>query len=196
MLQIQNTLISRDLFEKHFRCDLPECKGACCIEGDAGAPLSENDLSQIKKIIAVVKYYMREEGIDAIQKHGLFSIDKEGETVTPLVNGKECAYLVFDSKGITNCAFELAFADGKTGFKKPLSCHLYPVRISKFNELDAVNFHEWDICKPAFKCGKKSNVKVYEFLKESLIKKYGAEWFGELVIADRHFEDGKTGNNR
>ena len=199
MLQIQNTLISLDLLEKRFVCDLQKCKGACCVKGDAGAPLTKNEISEIENIFEIVKPFMSKEGISAIEKQGKFTVDEEGEFVTTLCEGKKvlhtgedlggaCAYVVFEKNGSTKCSFELAYNAGKTNFKKPLSCHLYPVRIAKFNEYDAVNFHEWEICKPACECGKNLNVKVYQFVKEALIRKYGEKWFEELKIADEMLE--------
>lgn len=184
MLQIQKTLVSLDLLEKRFVCDLQKCKGACCVEGDAGAPLLEEELEVVEKMYEKVKPFMRKEGIAAIEKQGRHIIDDEGEPVTPLVKGKECAYVVFEKNGSTRCAFELAYNAGKTDFKKPVSCHLYPVRIAKYNEFEAVNFQSWEICKPACICGEKLNVKVYRFVKEALIRRYGEAWFEELEIAD------------
>lgn len=189
MLQIQNTLLSLDLLEKKFVCDLQKCKGACCVKGDSGAPIAKEELPLIEGIYEKVKPFMRKEGIDAIEKQGKHIIDEEGEPVTPLVNGKECAYVVFENNGKTKCAFELAYNAGKTNFKKPISCHLYPVRIAKYNDFDAINFHEWDICKPACECGEKLNVKVFHFVKEALIRKYGKEWFGQLEEAEKMLGD-------
>ncbi len=201
-----------DILQRHFVCDLNKCKGACCVKGDAGAPLLNEELLIIDRIYEKVKPYMRMEGIKAIEANGRdikmgekwskdgvkWTVDEEGENVTPLVNGKECAYVVFEKNGSTRCSFELAYKDGKTGFKKPLSCHLYPVRIQKLNlgsgkeseknveELyEGLNFHEWEICSPACECGEKLQVPVYKFLKEALIRKYGEEWYKELEIADR-----------
>jgi hypothetical protein len=188
MIQIQNTLVSLDLLEKRFVCDLQKCKGACCVGGDAGAPLSEEELPLVERIYDEVKPFMRIEGIRAIEKQGKYVIDEEGEPVTPLVKGAECAYVVFDNKGATKCAFELAYMAGRTNFKKPVSCHLYPVRVAKYNDFEAVNYHQWNICKPACECGKKLDVKIYQFVKEALVRRFGEKWLEELKIADELLE--------
>lgn len=188
MIQIQKTLVSLDLLEKRFVCDLQKCKGACCVGGDAGAPLSEEELPLIEQIYEKVKPFMRKEGIATIEKQGKHIIDNEGEPVTPLVKGEECAYVVFEKNGLAKCAFELAYQAGKTDFKKPVSCHLYPVRIAKYNEFEAVNYHQWNLCKPACECGKKLNVKIYQFVKEALIRRFGEKWFEELKVADEMWE--------
>jgi hypothetical protein len=183
MLVIKDTLVSLDLLEKKFVCDLNACKGACCVEGDSGAPLNEEEASVLDDIYEDVKPYMTQNGKEAIEEQGKYIIDSEGDLVTPLINGKECAYTFFEN-GIANCAIEKAFTEGKTSFMKPVSCHLYPVRITNYSSYDAVNYHKWDICKPACKCGSELNVKVYQFLKAPLIRKYGEEWFRELKKAD------------
>ena len=196
MLQIQNTLVSLDILEKRFVCDLQKCKGACCVKGDAGAPLTQEELLLIETIYEKVKPFMHKEGTDAIEKKGKYTIDDEGEHVTTLADNVKnnasdgaCAYAVFEKNGSTKCAFELAYNAGETDFKKPVSCHLYPVRIAKYNEFNAVNFHAWEICSPACECGKKLNIKVYQFLKEALIRKFGKHWFEELELADKMMQE-------
>lgn len=184
MLQINNTIISLELLKNKFVCDLHACKGACCVKGDAGAPLEEEDLLQITNVFPKAKPYMRAEGIQAIEEQGFSVKDVDGDVLTPLVNGKECAYVVFDNNGATRCAFEIAFLEGKTNFRKPISCHLYPARITKYKDFEAVNFHQWDICKPACECGSRLGVKVFRFLKEALVRRFGMEWFAQLECAD------------
>lgn len=181
--EINDKLISEEIFEKRFVCDLAACKGACCVEGDAGAPLEEAELELLDDAYDAVKPYMRQEGLDAVEKQGLYTIDIDGDYVTPLVHGKECAFVAFDEKGIAKCAIEQAHSDGKTAFKKPISCHLYPIRISKLSVGDAINFHDWQICDPALKCGAKLEVPVFRFLKEPLIRKYGTDFFEALCKA-------------
>lgn len=182
MLQIKDTLISLDLIEKKFCCDLSKCKGICCVEGDSGAPLSEEEVSIIEDEYPNFKSYMRKEGIRTVEELGAWVIDEENDHVTPLIDGKECAYVVFD-KGIATCAIEKAWADGKTSFRKPVSCHLYPVRVKKYSEFTAVNYDSWEICKPALQKGIDKGLYVHVFLKDSLTRAFGEEWYKELQIA-------------
>lgn len=180
MIAIDKTLISDDLGDICFACDLTACKGACCVDGDAGAPLDEEEIGILEDCLEEIKPYMTEDGILQVQLTGVFDYDMFGHYVTPLVNGRECAF-VYHENGIALCAIEKAFKEGKISFLKPVSCHLYPVRISKYNKFDAVNYNEWHICKPALINGKKSNIPLYIFLKDSLIRKYGESWYAELV---------------
>jgi hypothetical protein len=161
---------------------LKKCKGACCIEGDAGAPLAEDELPVLKKIYKKVKPYMTAKGIAAVEEQGHYVVDEDGEYSTPIIKGRECAYALYDDKGILKCAIEQAYYDGKVSFKKPISCHLYPIRITKYEEFDAINYERWHICNPACKHGKELGVPVYKFLKEPLIRKYGEEWYNELTV--------------
>ena len=180
MIQLQNTLISEDILEKEFVCNLSKCKGACCVEGDAGAPLSEEETKTLESIFEDVKPYLRDEGIKAIEEQGTWIVGEDGDKETPLVNGSECAYVIFDEKGITKCGIEKAYEDGKVDFKKPVSCHLYPVRIKGYSEFDAVNYHKWPICSDACSLGKELEVPIYQFVKDALIRKYGEDWWNEL----------------
>lgn len=186
MFQIGSNLVSLEVIEKKFRCDLGKCKGACCIHGDAGAPLEEDELAPLEESFPEVKAYLKKENIEALEKQGLYTIDADGDKVTSLLNGKECAFVVFEN-GIAKCAIEKAFFDGKIKFRKPVSCHLYPIRISKYSTYDAVNFHEWDICKSAIKAGERENLPVFSFLKEPLTRKYGEQWYTELSQAAREY---------
>jgi len=189
MIMIDDKLVSDELFEKKFVCDLGACKGACCVQGESGAPLEEDELDVLEEIIDEVKPYMRKEGIAAIEKSGLYEIDTDGEYVTPLVEGKECAYVSFDRNGTAKCSIEQAYRDGKTDFIKPTSCHLYPIRLTELKDFTALNFHHWPICNPAHDCGAKLDVKVYRFLKEPLIRKFGDSFFEKLEAAENHIED-------
>ncbi len=181
MIAIDNTLISEDLFDKKFVCDLNACKGACCVAGDAGAPLDKDELPILDEILEKVKPYMVKKGIKAIEKYGAYVIDGDGDYTTTLVSpGAECAFVFFDEQKIAKCAIEQAFYDGKITWKKPISCHLYPVRLTKYKGYEAVNYSQWDICEPACACGKKLDVPVYKFLKEPLIRKFGKDWFKQL----------------
>lgn len=181
MIAIDKTLISEDLLDKKFVCDLNACKGACCVAGDSGAPLEKDELQILDSILEKVKPYMVKKGIKAVEKYGSYVIDGDGDYTTTLVSpGAECAFVFFDENKIAKCAIEQAYYDGKIDWKKPISCHLYPVRITAHKEYDAVNYDKWSICKPACECGAKLDVPVYKFLKEPLIRKYGKDWFKQL----------------
>ncbi len=179
MISIENTLISDDLRDIRFVCDLEKCHGACCVEGDAGAPLEEEEIAWIEDSIDEIKPFMVTEGIEAIDKNGVFDYDMFGHFVTPLVNDQECAFVYFEN-GTARCAIEKAFQEGKISFAKPISCHLYPIRVSGYKDFDALNYHEWHICHEALKNGKMNNVPLYKFLKDALIRKYGENWYREL----------------
>lgn len=180
MFAIQHCLVSDELLERKFVCDLNACKGACCVEGDGGAPLTEKEAITLEEIYEDVKPYLTKKGIEAIEEQGSSIKENNGELSTPLVGNKECAYVVFESDGLASCGIEKAWKAGKINFQKPVSCHLYPVRITEYEGFDAVNYHEWSICKPACSCGTKLNVPVYRFLKDALIRKYGLDWYTEL----------------
>ncbi|MFN5317843.1 MAG: DUF3109 family protein [Bacteroidia bacterium] len=194
MIQVENLLISEDLFEVHFVCDLQACKGACCVEGDGGAPLREDELNVLEEIQALVRPFLPASGKAALEKEGAWVIDSDGDYVTPLVEGKHCAYTVFSEDGKAHCGIELAWKAGKTTFQKPLSCHLYPIRVQKLADTEALNYHTWSICKPACTCGSKLRVPLYKFLKEPLIRAYGAAWYAMLPDAAEAWETYKREN--
>ena len=181
MIIVGNTLVSEDLFDQQFVCDLNACKGACCIEGESGAPLEQDELLRIDENLEAVKPFMRQEGIQAMDKSGPYVVDDDGDFVTALVSKHgECVFVNFDEKGIAKCALEQAFNAGATNWKKPISCHLYPVRLAKLTEYVAVNYHKWQVCEPACACGKSLKVPVYKVLREPLIRRFGEDWFAEL----------------
>lgn len=183
MLKINQALVSVDILEKSFVCDLQKCKGECCVSGDSGAPLEEEETTELEEAWPVVKEYLQEEGRESIEQYGLYLRDADGDLVTPLIKGyRECAYTIFEN-GIATCAIEKAYLDGKIRFRKPVSCHLYPIRIQKLKNYDAVNYDRWDICAAACTLGDKLKVPVYKFLKEPLIRKYGEQWYHELEFA-------------
>jgi len=189
IIEIQHKLLSSELFDKKFVCDLNACKGACCVEGDAGAPLTKEEIVTIEENLEAIKPYMRAEGIDAITEQGIYYKDQFGEPVTTLVNEKECAFVYFDEQHTAKCAIEQAHREGKTNFKKPISCHLYPIRVKKTASFEMLNYDEWSICAPACACGDKLNVPVYRFLKEPLVRAYGADFFKEMEIAHQTYLD-------
>ncbi|WP_417854274.1 DUF3109 family protein [Xanthomarina gelatinilytica] len=180
MFQLGKTIVSEDIIEKDFVCNLSACKGACCIDGDAGAPLDENETDILKTIYPKIKRFLRQEGIDAIEKQGTFITTEFGEFETPLINDADCAYVIFDSKGTALCAIEEAYNQGVIDWKKPVSCHLYPIRVKDYSEFSAVNYDKWDICDDACTLGKELQVPIYKFVKEALIRKFGEDWYAEL----------------
>ncbi len=181
MLVIENTYISDDIADQFFVCNIEKCKGACCVEGDLGAPLDAAELPVLEEIYEKVKPFLSPEGIKAIEEQGKYIKDYEGDYSTPTVNGHECAYATYDARGALKCGIEQAYLDGKISFRKPISCHLYPIRISKFDQYDALNYDRWQICSPACAHGTSLGVPLYKFLKAPLIRKYGQKWYTELV---------------
>lgn len=179
MIAIDDTVISENLHHIRFACDLNACKGACCVEGDAGAPLEAGETEDLVKHIESIKPFMTAEGRNSLEEQGPFLEIMPGTYMTPLVEGKECIYTVFEN-GITRCAIENAFVAGAIPFAKPVSCHLYPVRISRYTDFDAVNYHEWHICEAALIKGKAEGIPLYVFLKDALIRKYGNAWYAQL----------------
>ena len=190
MIIIGNTLLSDELYLERFVCDLPVCKGGCCVQGDAGAPLELEETKELQSIFPHVQAFMTEPGLLAVQQLGLWVEDEDGELTTPLVEGNQCAYVFFDQNDIAGCAIEQAYLKGLIRFQKPVSCHLYPIRITSYPHYDALNYHQWPICNCARKKGKKLDVRVYRFVKDALIRKYGSAWYEELEAYIRHsFEE-------
>ncbi|SEH63913.1 Protein of unknown function [Paenimyroides aquimaris] len=179
MFQIGKTIVSDDVLEKEFVCNLTACKGQCCIDGDAGAPLDKDETAILEEIYPKIKSYLRAEGIDAIEQQGTWVVGEDGDFETPLINNKECAYVIFDGDTAL-CGIEQAYNEGLIKWKKPVSCHLYPIRIKEYSQFSAVNYNRWHICDDACVLGKELEVPVYKFLKEPLIRKYGEDWYTEL----------------
>lgn len=184
MIQIDDKLLSLDLFERHFCCDLPKCLGACCVHGQSGAPLFEGEVDKISAELSTIKKYLKPEGLAAIEEQGVWVLDHDSDVVTPLINGEECAYSI-EENGITFCAIEKAWLAGKVEFRKPISCHLYPIRIKKYESFTAVNYDQWSVCQPARELGSSLNLPVYQFLKEPIIRAFGHEFYEQLQEADK-----------
>ena len=180
MIQLGNTLLSDDIKDESFVCDLQKCKGACCVEGHLGAPLEFDELDQIEDVVEKVKEYLSAEAVEALEKEGGFTLDYEGDFSTTTIKGNECAFAFYDKNKILKCSIEQAHRDGKTDFIKPISCHLYPIRLGKTSHFETVNYDKWQICASACDLGKELKVPVYKFLKTALIRKFGAEWYTEL----------------
>ena len=185
IVQIDDCLVSEDVFAEYFACDYEKCKGRCCIIGDCGAPLDEEEIDMVERDYPFFSPLMSPQGRAAAESKGFFEVDFEGDIVTPLVPGtQECAYTLFDEEGHCFCAMERCFFQGSCSFRKPVSCALYPIRIKKLSSgMLALNVHHWDICADAFEKGKREGIRVYQFLKEPLIRRFGEEFYDQLLAA-------------
>lgn len=183
MFEIDKKVVSLDVIKEKFTCDVRKCKGNCCVQGESGAPLDDDEVLILDRIFPDFKDYLRPEGIKAVLEQGTFVIDEDGDKVTPLIANLECAYAVFEN-GIARCGIEKAFEAGAIGFRKPISCHLYPIRITKYDNFEAVNYNRWHLCEYARSYGNELNVPVYKFVDEALIRKYGKEFTEKLSIID------------
>lgn len=180
MMQLDKTLVSEDLLEKDFVCNINQCKGECCVAGEAGAPLEKEELILLDKHNKDLLPFLNEKGKAALLSQGNYIKGWDGEWETPLVDGKECAYTVFSENGTASCGIENAYKAGKIDWQKPISCHLYPIRVQNYTEFTAVNYHHWQICETACKLGAQLKVPVYKFAKTALIRKFGEEWYNAL----------------
>ena len=188
MFQIGDAIVASDIIEENFLCDLSACMGECCVEGDAGAPLEEEEVKIIEDLVSEVWDDLSPAAQAVIKEHGVAYRDHDGDMVTSIVHGKDCVFTYYDEKGICKCAIEKAYREGRTNFYKPISCHLYPIRLQKYKDFTAVNYHRWSICKAAVLLGKKEGLKVYEFLKEPLIRRFGEDWYNELVLVAEEYK--------
>lgn len=183
MLQIQNTIVTLDLAEEFFCCDLEKCLGACCIEGDAGAPVTIDEVEKIEEVLPVVEPEMLPRAVEEVRHNGVAYVDQEGDLVTTILDGRNCAFTCYAPGGICLCALEKAFREGKTSFKKPASCSLYPLRLTTYPTFTAVNYHRWKICRDAVANGRKKGIRLYQFLRGPLTEHFGKEWYDELAQA-------------
>ena len=181
MVQIQDVVVSLDVFRGKFLCDLDACKGACCVEGDAGAPVTLDEILELEQILPEIWDDLCPEAREVIDSQGVAYADPEGEMVTSIVKGKDCVFTLRDSYGHCLCAIEKAYREGRCGFMKPISCRLYPLRVADFGDIRAVNYHRWEICKSAVLAGKKHDMPLYRFLKEPLIERFGQDWYDEML---------------
>jgi len=189
MIEIGKTVVSLDVFESHFCCDITQCKGACCIEGDSGAPLTEDEAVQIRTLYPLFREYLSEENQKEIERQGFSVVDTDGDLVTPIVGRNECVYTFVDKNGVTLCAIEKAWLEKEISFRKPVSCHLFPIRITEYKRFDAINYQQLQICKPGRTCGKKKKLPLWKYLKEPLIRKYGETWYYDLEMAANHMNN-------
>ena len=182
MVQIQDTIVSFDVITKEFCCDLGKCHGACCVEGDAGAPVTVEEIAQIEELLPVIRDMLSAEALKAIEERGVAYPDPEGELVTQIVNGKDCVFTCHDGNGCCCCAIEKAYREGRVSFMKPVSCHLYPIRVKKIGEYWGLNYDRWDVCGAARIKGQHEHIPVYRYLKEPLVRRFGKEWYDELEL--------------
>jgi hypothetical protein len=188
MLQIHDTIISLDILEEFFLCDLSACRGICCVEGESGAPVATEEIAALEAVLPVVGDDLSPAAQEVIRRQGVVYRDREGEFVTSIVGDADCVFTCYDAEGHCRCAIEKAFREGKTGFYKPVSCHLYPVRVAQYKGFRALNYHRWSVCQAARALGRKENVRVYRFLKEPLIRMFGEDWYRLLCrAADEYF---------
>lgn len=192
MIEIDDKIISNELFEKKFVCDLQKCKGSCCVEGDSGAPLRSDEVNSIRKNINIIKEEMSPAGRSIIEDKDFYYVDEDGEEVTSLVNDKECVFVFRDENNIAKCSIESAYRKNKINFNKPISCHLYPIRVRQYESFMAVNIHNWHICKPACDCGSQLNVPVFKFLKEAITRSWDEEFYFQLENVYQQFFQNKT----
>ena len=191
MVVVQDIVVHPDIFKEYFICDLPRCKGLCCVEGDYGAPLKEEEIDQVRDNLECIKPFMTPTAIKKIEKLGFYERDPDAELVTQCINGRDCVFAFKDDNGIYKCAIEKAWSEGKSSFRKPISCHLYPIRVYKIKDLVAMNYNRWDICGPACKLGAEKRLPLFKFLKGPLIREFGQAWYGELeVVASEMKKEG------
>ena len=181
LVELNNKLISSEIFERKFICDISACKGSCCVKGDAGAPIEPDEIIKIANDLDKIKPFMRPEIASKISKTNFHYCINKDEQMVSLNKGKECVFVTFDSNGISKCSIEMAFREGKTSFLKPISCHLYPIRVQNYESMTAVNYHSWSICSDACSLGESLKVPVYVFVKTALIRKFGEKWYSELT---------------
>ena len=184
LVEIDDKIVSTDLFSEKFVCDLSKCKGACCVKGNGGAPMTEKEVELIEDNLEQIKPFMSEKGIQTIKDEGVYYLDEEDAPATKLIDKKECCFVYFDNSNTAKCSIETAYKSGEIDFNKPQSCHLYPIRIKEFTEFTALNYEEWDICAPACSLGQSLKVPVYKFLQEPITRVFGSSFFDELSKID------------
>lgn len=183
MLQIKDTLVTLDMAERFFQCDLSKCLGECCIEGDAGAPITEEEFEKLEKVKEIVWDDLLPAARERIKEAGVGYVDEEGDLVTQIVDRRNCVFTTYAPGGMCLCAIEKAYREGRCDWRKPMSCYLYPLRLTTYPTFTAVNYHRWKICKCAEILGRANGTRLYQFMKEPLIERFGQEWYNELCEA-------------
>lgn len=192
MIEIGDKIVSMDVFEVLFACDYEQCKGICCVEGDSGAPLEPGEAEMLRKYLPEVEHLLSSRAREVIAQQGVSYIDEEGDEVTSIVGGKDCVFTTYDERGNCLCAYEKMYYEGKIDWIKPISCQLYPIRLTKYKDFTAVNYHKWSVCKCALKRGRKEGIPVYQFLKGPLIRTFGQEWYDQLEEAARLLKEERS----
>ncbi len=189
MIEIDDKIVSTELLQEHFACDISQCKGICCIEGDSGAPLDIEEVDILEAEYPNYKRYMTPEGISAVEEQGFMVVDSDGDYTTPLINGGECAFTIMED-GVALCAIERAWRNGECSFPKPISCHLYPIRLIQLsNGTVGLNYHRWGVCRSACANGKKLSIPIYKSLKGAIIRRFGEEFYEALNIAAKMMDN-------
>lgn len=183
MLQIGNVLASLDIVQRFFCCNLDKCLGECCIEGDAGAPITTEEYDKLKEILPIVWDDLLPTAQEVVEQQGVGYVDSEGDLVTSIVDGRNCVFTCYGPNGLCQCAIEKAFREGKTDFQKPVSCHLYPARVTDYPTFSAINYHRWKICKAAETLGRQKGIRLYQFLEAPLTRRFGKDWYDEFKTA-------------
>jgi len=191
MFQIEDTLISEEIISEEFVCNISKCKGQCCVSGSAGAPLEKGETKILEKLYNKISPFLSKKGRMAIKEQGNYVIGFDGDLETPLIENKECAYTVFDKGGVAQCGIEKAYNNGAIKWNKPISCHLYPIRVNKYPTFTAVNYHEWSVCDSACSLGAELKVPVYKFVKNALVRKFGKKWFKKLSLFAKDWKNKK-----
>jgi hypothetical protein len=189
MIQIGDKIVSQDIFDVLFACDYAACKGACCVEGDSGAPLDPGEADQLRKYLPLVEHLLSPQAKAIIAEQGVSYLDEDGDEVTSIVHGKDCVFTTYDEHGNCRCAYEMIYYEGKSDFIKPISCQLYPIRLTRYKDFTAVNYHKWSICKCALKRGKQLQLPVYKFLEGPLTRAFGEEWYAQLEDVARLLQE-------
>ena len=191
MFLIDDTLISEEIISEEFVCNISKCKGQCCVSGSAGAPLEKEETKILEKLYSKISPFLSKKGRKAIKEQGNYVRGFDGDLETPLIENKECAYTVFDKSGVAQCGIEKAYNQGAIKWNKPISCHLYPIRVNKYPTFTAVNYHEWSVCDSACSLGSELKVPVYKFVKNALVRKFGKKWFKKLSLFAKDWKNKK-----
>ena len=196
MIVVGNKLLSEDIFDVQFSCDISACQGACCVEGSGGAPLTEEECAILDDIFEDVKPFLRKEGLDVLQEEGLFVMGSDGTLETPLIDGRACVYTTISPKGNLQCGIEQAYNEGKISWKKPISCHLYPIRVKELIDFTALNYHKWEICNSALSCGIARKTTILEFCKDALVRQFGMNWYAEALATMKVWTEEKKNEGK
>lgn len=179
MFVVDHVLVSDDLLDAPFTCNLGACHGACCVHGDSGAPLEPDERAELEAVLPKVRKHLRPEALDVIEREGVWEVTSDGDYATTCVNSRECVFVVYEGP-VAKCAIQKAYQAGRVSFEKPISCHLFPVRIENYGEYDVLNYEQIDVCAPGRAYGCRTELQLVDFLRTPLERKYGAAWYQQL----------------